>query len=57
MYAIFGAVALPFDGPTVTVVTPGTLYRMKKDTVCLKDRADAALLRRQFGSDLDEEPR
>jgi hypothetical protein len=26
-----------------------TLYRMKKDTVRLKDRADAALLRERFG--------
>lgn len=48
---------VPFDGLTVTVVTPGTLYRMKKDTVRLKDRADAELLRRQFGADLDKERR
>ena len=39
---------VPFDGLTTTVVTPRTLYRMKKDTVRLKDRADAEMLRRQF---------
>ena len=39
---------VPFDGLTATVVTPRTLYRMKKDTVRLKDRADAEMLRRQF---------
>jgi hypothetical protein len=38
-----------FGDLTVTVVTPRTLYEMKKDTVRLKDRADAELLRRQFG--------
>ena len=45
---------VPIDDLTVTVVTPGTLYRMKRDTVRLKDRADAELLRRQFGLDSDE---
>jgi len=41
-------------GPlTVTVATPATLYRMKRDTVRLKDRADAELLRQRFH--LDEE--
>jgi hypothetical protein len=39
---------VPFDGLTTTVVTPLGLYRMKKDTVRLKDRADAEMLRRQF---------
>jgi hypothetical protein len=39
---------VPFDGLTVTAVTPRMLYRMKKDTVRLKDRADAEMLRRQF---------
>jgi hypothetical protein len=34
---------------TVTVVTPRMLYRMKKDTVRLKDRADAELIRERFG--------
>jgi hypothetical protein len=39
---------VPFEALTVTVVTPRTLYRMKKDTVRLKDKADAELLRRRF---------
>lgn len=44
---------VPFEGLTTTVVTPRTLYRMKKDTVRLKDRADAEMLRRQFGLEED----
>jgi hypothetical protein len=39
---------VPFEEITVAVVTARTLYRMKKDTVRLKDRADAELLRRRF---------
>lgn len=39
----------PFDGMLVNVVTPRTLYRMKKDTVRLKDRSDAEALRLRFG--------
>lgn len=42
---------LPFDDLTVTVVTPGTLYRMKRNTVRLKDRADAAAIRQRFNVD------
>ena len=42
---------VPFDDLTVSVVTPRTLYRMKKDTVRLKDKADAELLRRRFKLD------
>ena len=44
---------VPFDGLTATVVTPRMLYRMKKDTVRLKDRADAEALRRQFHLERD----
>ncbi|MEK6376007.1 MAG: hypothetical protein AABO58_25295 [Acidobacteriota bacterium] len=40
---------VPFEGLTISVASPRTLYRMKKDTVRLKDRADAALLRERFG--------
>lgn len=40
---------VPFDDLTVTVVTPRTLYRMKKGTVRLQDRADAEALRQHFG--------
>ncbi len=47
-------VRLPFDGLLVSVVSPRTLYRMKRGTVRLKDHADAALLKERF--DLDEEP-
>jgi hypothetical protein len=39
----------PFEGLTVSVVTPSMLYRMKKDTVRFKDRVDAEELRRRFG--------
>jgi len=40
----------------VSVVTPHTLYAMKKDTVRLKDRADAQLLKERFNLQ-DEEGR
>jgi hypothetical protein len=40
---------VPFEGLQVTVVTPRMLYRMKKDTVRLQDRADAEAIRRRFG--------
>jgi hypothetical protein len=33
----------------VSVVSARTLYEMKKDTVRLRDKADAALLRERFG--------
>ena len=33
----------------VTVATPQTLYRMKRDTVRLQDKADAQVLKRKFG--------
>ncbi len=39
---------MPFEGMLVTVVSPQTLYRMKKDTVRPKDRMDAEALRRKF---------
>ena len=37
-----------FDGLEVSVVTPRTLYEMKKDTVRLKDAGDAERLRQRF---------
>ena len=40
-----------FEELTVTVVTPAMLYRMKRDTVRPKDRADAAALREHFKLD------
>lgn len=42
------ATRLPFEELTVSVATPAMLYQMKKDTVRLKDRADAELLRARF---------
>jgi hypothetical protein len=42
-------VRLPFEDLTVSVVSPSTLYRMKRDTVRLKDKADAAALKERFG--------
>ena len=39
---------VPFGELTVTVVTPRTLYRMKRDTIRLRDRADAELLKQRF---------
>lgn len=36
---------------TITVVTPETLYRMKRDTVRLRDRDDALRLAQAFGFD------
>jgi hypothetical protein len=39
---------VPFEGLHVSVATPATLYRMKRDTVRMKDRADAELLKRRF---------
>lgn len=38
-----------WEGVRVNVATPETLYRMKKDTVRLIDRSDAAELRERFG--------
>lgn len=42
-----------FDGLEVTVVTPKTLYRMKRATVRPQDRADAERLRVRFGFEED----
>lgn len=42
------------EGVRVRLATPRTLYRMKKGTARLIDRADAEALRRRFG--LEDEP-
>ena len=42
-----------FDGLEVSVVTPAMLYRMKRGTVRLRDRADAERLRERFGLEED----
>ena len=44
---------VPFAGLQIPIVTPRMLYRMKRDTVRLKDKADAEMLRRRFGGELD----
>jgi hypothetical protein len=41
---------------TITVVTPETLYRMKRNTIRLRDRDDAQRLAQAFGFGRDEEP-
>jgi hypothetical protein len=41
-------VRMPFEDLTVSVASPATLYRMKRNTVRLKDKADAELLRERF---------
>jgi len=40
---------------TITVVTPETLYRMKRDTIRLRDRDDAQRLAQAFGFGPDKE--
>lgn len=42
------AVRMPFEEVTVSVASPATLYRMKRNTVRLQDRADAELLKERF---------
>jgi hypothetical protein len=42
-----------YDGVPVRVVTPRTLWRMKKDTVRPTDRYDAAVLAERFGFEED----
>jgi hypothetical protein len=44
---------VPFEGIVVSVVTPRTLYRMKRNTVRVKDRVDADALRRKFALEGD----
>ena len=53
-FADIEAMRIPFEDITISVATPAALYRMKRDTVRLKDKADAELLRRRF--DLKGEP-
>jgi hypothetical protein len=44
---------IDFDGLEVSVVSPRTLYRMKKGTIRPQDRADAERLRLRFGFEED----
>lgn len=48
-YADLQSRRLDFDGVQVSVATPETLVRMKKDTVRPRDWDDAISLRRRFG--------
>jgi hypothetical protein len=48
-YADLEADTTSLDGVTVRLVSPETLYRMKKDTVRPKDRLDADGLRIKYG--------
>ena len=52
-YEDLAAQNVKWEGIQVRVATPETLYRMKKDTLRLQDKADAARLRENF--DLSEE--
>jgi Nucleotidyl transferase AbiEii toxin, Type IV TA system len=47
---------IALDDIMVSVVTPRTLYKMKKNTLRLKDHADAQMLKERFGF-ADEEDR
>lgn len=47
-YEELEAVTAQLDGIPLRVVTPRTLYEMKRDTVRGKDRIDADMLRRKF---------
>lgn len=44
----------PLEDFAISVVSPRTLFRMKRDTVRLQDRADAQLLRERFGLKEDD---
>lgn len=46
-------VRIPWDDLEVSVASPRTLYRMKRGTVRLRDRADAELPRDRFGIEED----
>jgi hypothetical protein len=47
-FADIKSARVAFGPLTVSVATPETLYRMKRGTVRLRDRADAELLRQRF---------
>ena len=46
-------VRIPFEGLNIAVASPTTLYQMKRNTVRLKDRADAEMLRERFNLEED----
>lgn len=47
-YADVESERMPFGEMVISVATPSMLYRMKRNTVRLQDRADAQRLREQF---------
>jgi len=48
-FADLVATVYAYGDVKVKVATPQTLYRMKRDTVRLRDKADAQLLKEKFG--------
>jgi hypothetical protein len=42
------ATRMPFEDVTISVASPETLYRMERDTVRLKDKAGAEMLKERF---------
>ena len=48
-FADIEATVYAYGDVDVKVATPETLYRMKRDTVRLRDKADAQVLREKFG--------
>jgi hypothetical protein len=48
-FADLEATTYAYGDVEVKVATPATLYRMKRDTVRLRDKADAQLLKEKFG--------
>ena len=47
-FADIESARVAFGSLTVSVATPATLFKMKRGTVRLRDRADAELLRQRF---------
>lgn len=47
-YSDLEIVRVPWEDLEVSVASPRTLYRMKRGTVRLRDRADAEMLRERF---------
>ncbi len=48
-FADIEATVYSYGDVDVKVATPQTLYRMKRDTIRLRDKADAQVLREKFG--------
>ncbi|MHB0969073.1 MAG: nucleotidyl transferase AbiEii/AbiGii toxin family protein [Thermoanaerobaculia bacterium] len=52
-YSDIEVIRVAFDDLTISVVSPRTLYQMKRSTVRLKDKADAQLLKERFNLEDD----